>query len=317
VPHRDDRTHFTVERVAPGVHVAIATETGFGMCNSGIVDLGGATVVFDTMLTPMAGAALARAAERCTGERPTWVVNSHWHGDHIWGTSEFPGSHVVTARRAREEILRRSQKQLDDDRRTFARELKTIDRPDSDISPADRPKVRAWFEAVIATPRTHRPVVPDVGFENGLVIEGKRRALHLLTYGGAHSPSDVFAYLPDERILFAGDLAMVGFHPSLGDGNLLAWIRTLRRMRTLRVDRLLPGHGELGSGKAIDWNLRYHLDLERQVRGALRRGLTATEATKLSIPARYRHLGFTMMFPGNLARAYAQLRPRKHARRRR
>ncbi|MCI4365991.1 MAG: MBL fold metallo-hydrolase, partial [Thermoplasmata archaeon] len=83
--YRGSSRHFQTERLAPGVFAAIATPSGFGLCNAAIVDLGGATVVFDSMLTPMAGADLARAATRCTGRPPTWVVNSHWHGDHIWG----------------------------------------------------------------------------------------------------------------------------------------------------------------------------------------------------------------------------------------
>src|SRR5271170_3826456 len=103
--------HFRVERLASGVYAAIASTGGFALCNAGIVDLGDRTVVFDSMLTPMAGSALRRAAKRCTGRDPDWVVNSHWHGDHIWGNSAFVESHIVSSRRVRELILRKSRGQ--------------------------------------------------------------------------------------------------------------------------------------------------------------------------------------------------------------
>src|SRR5208282_2723553 len=156
--------HFQLESLAPGVHAAIATQTGYGLCNAGIVDLGGRTVVFDSMLTPVAGADLARVAERCTGQKPTWVVNSHWHGDHIWGNSAFVDAHVVSSRRVRREVLGRSRRQFDQCRREFPKELTRMAAPGSPIAPRDRPQVRAWFRGVVETPRSLRIIPPEVTF---------------------------------------------------------------------------------------------------------------------------------------------------------
>jgi glyoxylase-like metal-dependent hydrolase (beta-lactamase superfamily II) len=66
------------------VEGAIATPDGGGRGNAAIVRIDGGTLVFDTGMTPQAGAELRRAAERLAPVR--WVVNSHWHGDHIRGT---------------------------------------------------------------------------------------------------------------------------------------------------------------------------------------------------------------------------------------
>jgi cyclase len=308
---------FRLERLAPGVHAAIARETGFGLCNSGIVDLGGATVVFDSMLTPRAGALLARAAERVTGHAPAWVVNSHWHGDHIWGNAAFPQGHVVSSRRVRDVVLRKSRRQFDDCRREFPKELAALEAPDSPIAARDRPQVRSWFEGVLATPKPLRIVPPEVTFENELVLEGSRRSLHLLTYGGGHSPSDVFGYLPDEGIVFTGDLVMVGYHPSVGDGWPAEWLRILGRVQRLRFEQLLPGHGSVGTRKNLDGEVRYLRDLQRIVANAVRRGATLAEAVATPIPASYRDWKFSFMFPDNVRRAFrltmASRRTRRHA----
>lgn len=296
--------HFRVERVAPGVHAAIATPEGYGLCNAGIVDLGGATVVFDSMLTPMAGAALARAAERCTGRRPTWVVNSHYHGDHIWGNAAIPSAHVVSARKVRESVLERSQAQLDAARKEFPRELADLAASRSAIPRVDRAQVSAWFRGVLAAPRPLRIVAPEVTFEDALVLEGRRRSLHLITYGGGHSPSDVFGYLPEEGIVFTGDLALVGYHLSVGDGHPERWIRILGRMRRLCVDRVVPGHGPLDTGKALERAQGYLVDLRRAVATAIRKGATLGELRALPAPERYRRWRFSFMYRDNLEREF-------------
>jgi len=304
MPRAETGRHFRVERLAPGVHAAIATTTGFGLCNAGIIDLGDRTVVFDSMLSPMAGAALARAAERSTGRKPDWVVNSHWHGDHIWGNSAFVASHVVSTRRVRELILRKSRAQWVGCRRSFPKELAGLEAPNSTISPVDRPWVRGWFEGVIQTPATHRIVPPDVTFTDEMVLEGTRRTLHLITYGGGHSPSDVFGYLPEERILFAGDLVMVNLHPSVGDGWPERWAEILGRIERLGVDRVVPGHGPVGPGSYLTKERRYMNDLKRIVAKAVRSGASRKEVQALPVPKRYRAWRSSFFFPDNLARQY-------------
>lgn len=296
--------HFRIETLAPGVHAAIATPDGFGLCNAGIVDLGGVTVVFDTMLTPMAGTDLVRAAGRVTGHPPSFAVNSHWHGDHIWGNSAFVGSHIVSSRKVRANILKFSRPQLEGDRRAMRRELPLLDRPGSPYSKVDRRLLRAWFQGVLATPRTHRIVPPGVTFEDELVLEGTRRALRLLTYGGGHSPSDVFAYLPDEGIMFTGDLAIRGFHPSVGNGWPDRWIAILKRMENLRPKRVIPGHGPPGDRSTLSVTRRYLEEIDRLAHSAMHARTAVGKTDQARIPTRYQRWRFSFMFPGNVSRAY-------------
>ncbi len=304
MPSSTASRHFRLERLAPGVHAAIATATGYGLCNAAIVDLGGRTAVFDSMLTPWAGADLARAARRCTGRNPDWVVNSHWHGDHIWGNSAFVDGHVVSSRKVRDVVLRRSRAQFDACHREFPKELARMATPRSLIAPADRPRIRAWFQGVLKTPRTHPIVAPDITFNEELVLEGSRRSLHLITYGGGHSPSDVFGYLPEERIILAGDLAMVGLHPSLSDGWPDAWMQILDRMQKLPTGRVLPGHGPMGTGGTLPVVRQYLHEVDRIASVAVRRGAPLREVHEIPIPERYRGWGFSFMFRDNVTRAY-------------
>jgi cyclase len=305
--------HFRVTRIAPGVHVAIAHPDGYGLCNSGILDLGGATVVFDAMLTPAAGAALRLAARRATGRDPDWVVNSHWHGDHIWGTDALRAPHVASTRTVRTQIEKRSRGQWKECRKVFPRELRALDRPDSPIPASDRRRLRAWFRGVVEAPASFPIVLPDVTFEESIVLTGSRRSLELISYGGGHSPSDVFGYLRDEGIVFAGDLAMVGLHPSVGDGWPDRWAAIMERIERLHVDRVLPGHGPMGPRSTLPTVRRYLLDLTATASRPLARGTPPAELARAPIPDRYDGWQFTFMYAENLARAY---RLAKGARRR-
>src|SRR5437763_1296842 len=69
--------HFTYHELADGVWAAIVISTGLAASNSGIVDLGDRTLIFDTTLSPASGAELRTVAESVTGRPVTYVLNSH------------------------------------------------------------------------------------------------------------------------------------------------------------------------------------------------------------------------------------------------
>jgi cyclase len=300
--------HFRIETLDRGVYAAIATEGGHGLCNSGIVDLGEMTAVYDTMLTPTAGADLCRTAERLTGRRPDVVINSHWHGDHIRGSAAFAPVRVVSSRANRALIARRGPKQLADDRRLFPRELARVNDPSSPIPPRDRPMYRGWFEGALATPATLPFLLPDVTFDSEVSLEGSRRTLSVLTYGGGHSPSDVFARLTDERTVFLGDLVNIGMHPSLSDGFPSRWIEILGRIRALRPAVVLPGHGEVGGLAEIREVESYLQDLQRMVRRRIHRSDGGDDLAGLQVPDRYADWKFADFFLPNLRRVRSMLR---------
>jgi len=296
--------HFRLQRVAPGVHVAIASLDGAGLCNAGIVDLGGATLVFDSMLTPAAGADLARAALRLTGRRAAWVVNSHWHGDHIWGNGAFPTSHVVSSRLVRLTIRRRSRRQFDLDRHEFRRRRDDGNRFGDGLSEVDRRTLLGWSRGLLGAPPRMPIVAPDVTFSEELNLEGSRRQARLITYGGGHSPSDVFAYLPDDGLLLVGDLSNSGMHPSVSDGDPRSWARILQRIDRLSSDSVLPGHGPFGPRSMLASTRRYLEYLDRIARTAVRRRATLRELLGRPLPREFRDWNFRMMYPGNVRRAF-------------
>jgi len=295
---------FVIEKLAPGVHAAVARAGGDALSNSTIIDLGDATVVYDAMLTPHAGAALGRAARKLTGRPPDFVVDSHYHHDHVWGNGAIAPVHVIATRRTRDLLARRGRDQFLEIRREVAHELPEIDAPNSTIPARDRPFMRGWYRGILAMPLSFRVRLPDVTVDTELTLHGSRRTLRLISRGGGHSPSDLFAWLEDERIAMLGDLVVKRMHPSVGDGFPREWIRILSEVRGLRPGTVVPGHGPVGDARDIDRVDRYLRDLIRLVSKAVEDG---TPIGSLSIPERYRSWSGAPFFPSNLARVRKDL----------
>lgn len=299
--------HFRVEEISEGVHAAIATPDGYGLCNAGIVDLGGTTLVFDAMLTPEAGEALGRAAVRLTGRPVGLLVDSHYHGDHVRGNGSVGATHIVSTHRVRELILERASEHLRSDRAEAPQELERMRGGASGLADGERVVREAWMRGILATPPNLVVRPPDVTFADELVIRGARRTARVLSYGGGHSPSDVLVYLPDEKIVLLGDLLAVGFHPSMSDGNLASLVRILEQVEALPTDRALPGHGPVGTARSVHEMSRYVGAVRQQAIDAHRSGLSREHLATISPEAAFRGWGFSEFFRSNLEFAYDAL----------
>ena len=300
----DPAEHFRIEPLAEGVYAAIATASGFGLCNAGIVDLGGVSLVFDAMLTPQAGEALGRAAERLTHRPVGLLVNSHYHGDHVRGSAAIGAVHVLSTRRVRELVLERGPLHLESDRKEAASELERLHAGRLGVGELERAVYEGWFRGILATPADLAFRAPDLTFESELTIHGSRRLARVITFGGGHSPSDVLVYLPDERIAFLGDLVSVGFHPSMADGDPEAWARILGEVRGLGVARTVPGHGRVADGEAVATMERYvraHLDAARKARG---RGASRDDHARTPPPPPFDDWAFSPFFEENARFVY-------------
>jgi glyoxylase-like metal-dependent hydrolase (beta-lactamase superfamily II) len=239
---------FELVELAPGVHAAVSDITGGAVGNAAIIDTGDKTVVIDSFITAQAARELRGEVMRLTGRAALLLVNTHWHSDHTWGNQEFAEIPIVSTPRTLELMIADAPADL----RAWEAEI--------DASLAD---LRSKLESGDAAERTmaarrivglehlktaapgFRLTLPSLLIENRLIIEGGRR-VEILTYGGGHTDSDVFAWLPDDRVVIAGDLCWNGIHPRTHDGHPGPWADILDRMAALAPQQIHPGHGRPG-----------------------------------------------------------------------
>lgn len=296
-------SHFTVEPLAPGVWAAIPTDSGYAVANAGIVDLGDATLVFDPFISPEPAEELREAAERLTGRQARYVALSHWHNDHVRGAQVFSGATIVGSVRTRELILEREPAEVAEEKEVVGERLERArERLAAETDPERRRERLFWVSYYEAMRRSHpllRPTPPTLAFEGRLTLHGRARSVELRELKG-HTASDVVLWLPSERVAFMGDLLFVDRHPWLSDGDPEAHRRTLRAVKALGPERLVPGHGPVRGPESLDALVGYIDTLEALGRALMRAGATDEDAAKAALPASYERWWFGSFYAPNV-----------------
>jgi cyclase len=285
--------HYRFEPLSDGLTFAQARAEGGALSNSGLIDLGAGTLVFDTSLTPVAAEDLARAARAATGREPTAVANSHWHLDHLLGNQVFASLAIYATRRTREILDERgtalrseiSAETLMKDVRELEEKLRSATSEDARTYLASVLEMNRW---VLRCAGSLRLTSPNRTFESRLRLPGSRGA-ELLSFGAGHTESDAVLHVPDAGLLFAGDLVVVGTHPNLLSGDPAHWIVVLREIAALRPERIVPGHGPVASAEALAAMEDYLATI-----------LAMAGDRREEIPARFRDLQGPDQFRANL-----------------
>lgn len=247
-------THFTVDEVAPGVHACLDAGTGAAVSNAAIIDCGDKAIVFDAFNSTTASAELRTAVTDLTGKSAFLVVNSHWHPDHYWGNQEFSGTPIVGTRRMMELMVSAAPTDLDAWTAQLDAQLEAL----QEQAQSDDAKTRTLAErrmGMIAPVREMAPgfrlTLPDILIDERLEIEGER-TVEIVTEGGGHTESDVFAWVPDARTIVTGDLVWNGVHPKTEHGDLASWAAIDRLLLELGPEQVVPGHGEAAGPEIIE-----------------------------------------------------------------
>ncbi|MBN2355029.1 MBL fold metallo-hydrolase [candidate division KSB1 bacterium] len=242
---------FVFEKLTDGVYAAIARPDGGSVSNAGIVDLGGQVLIFDTGLSQAGTRELIAAAKELTGHDIAFVANSHYHKDHTWGNQLFgQGTIIISSEYTRRAILENRPK--DDATELAALVQQRLAKLDSSLRMETDKKAReetlwniGYYRGLAASYPDLRIVAPTMTFSHELILNGETRTARLLFYGHASTPGDIFLYLPEDKILFTGDIVMNGMHPFLSESSPQNWLKIIKKMQQLPVDRVLPGHGPL------------------------------------------------------------------------
>jgi glyoxylase-like metal-dependent hydrolase (beta-lactamase superfamily II) len=304
--------HFRLEELAGGVYAAIATEEGSAVGNAGIVDLGGETLVFDTFMTPAAARDLQATAERLTGNPVTYVINSHWHNDHIRGNQVFPSTtHIITTGATRTLIATKGREELATDKQGAEASLRAVrQRLETETDQAGLEDARIlvpYFEGMIASLPDVQLRLANLTFEGRLVIHGSGRAAEALCFGGGHTDNDAILYLPEERIAFLGDLLFIGYQPYLCDGDPWEWTQALEKIENLDIKIAVPGHGRPGGPADLRLIRQYIFELEKLAAEVADGRGSADEAAAQEIPAPFSTWKLKGIFAQNMRFLHGRL----------
>jgi glyoxylase-like metal-dependent hydrolase (beta-lactamase superfamily II) len=289
--------HFTLEKVSEGIYAAIAKDGGGAIGNAGFVDLGDQTIVFDTFNTPQAALDLKNAAETITNREVTWVVNSHHHGDHTRGNQVFPSSHILASEttfiKLKELHPARIEKQQQDldGLNNYIRTLQDQYKQTNELKLQNQISFLQIFAASLPELRL---TLPQYTFKDEFTFHGSKRTAKLISMGSGHSYCDSFLFIPEDRVIFTGDLLVIDTHPAVfEESNLDNWLVILEEMRTWDINVAIPGHGSVGTKSDLNKIVQYMKDIQILAQSTV-------DPEQIKIPLPYQNWSFPEFFKNNI-----------------
>lgn len=232
--------------------------------NTGVVIGADGVLIIDSNYLPDRAELDLALVRRVTQLPVRYLINTHWHGDHTHGNGvyrdAFPGLTILGPAASAEFIALNLQKlptgSLKPDsynRTTLARLESTLTRGADSAGRRLTAEERTSLAANIASRRNEitqlarvKVAPPNLLFENSLTLDLGGRRVEIRNMGRANSPADVVIYLPDERVLFMGDI-LVAPLPYTSGASPMPWIDVLRKLETYPVAMMVPGHGPVMS----------------------------------------------------------------------
>lgn len=264
----------TLEELGEGVYGLIASvdfppaDPSMAICNGGIVIGSDGVLVVDPFQTEALGDLMFETVATLTDLPVKYVVNTHYHADHTGGNPAAASRQLP--------ILGRGPI------REFM--LSRNGESDPNITP------------------------PEVIINGSWDLWLGERQVQIREFEGHSSGTDLVVYVPDAKVLMAGDLMFQERIPFVSDGNIRAWQAT---MANLIVDYpaalVLPGHGPVTDVAGLEGLKTYLADLVALAEGWKAAGTPQEEAIATPMPEKYSGYLFQALYPGNLEAAYNQI----------
>ena len=287
---------FDVQKIADGVYAVIRTDPPGLMVdgNSLFIVNDEDVVVVDA---PEASKEILAALRKITSKPVKYVINTHWHDDHVLGNriwrDAFPGVEFIAHERTLDylptqglinrkgmlegapEVNAQMKERLKEGKNFRGEEMNPEERAAfaSDISLVDQ-----YLAEVPSIPI----VLPSLTVRDRLTLVRGQRRIEVLALGSGHTAGDLVVHLPKERIVATGDLVVYPV-PLVGDpqSHVSEWSATLEKVRALSPALYVPGHGPVLKDDAyVRLMIELFASIDRQTRAAVAAGKTLEETRK-------------------------------------
>ena len=266
--------------------------TAEGDPNSGVIIGDESVMIIEAQATPRLANKVIECVRSVTDKPISHVVLTHYHAVRVLGASAFNADQIIMSDMARAMVVERGQEDWDSEFQRFPR----------------------LFEGHESIPGL---TWPTTTFDGSMSVYLGNRRVDLMHLGRAHTAGDIVINVPDQNVMFTGDI--VEYHSACycGDGHFVDWGDTLDNIKAFEVDAIAPGRGNALVGqdmvhRAIESTRDFVDSTYRPVakvaarNGSLKEAWDACRAEcdpKFSDYAIYEHC-----LPFNVARAYDEAR---------
>jgi glyoxylase-like metal-dependent hydrolase (beta-lactamase superfamily II) len=251
-----------------GCYAYLQPDGSWGWSNAGLVTDGGEALLVDTLfdlrLTREMLAAIRKAEPAASIGT---LVNTHSNGDHTFGNQLVAGAEIIASKACAEEMIH------DGGAERLAAMKRAVD-PSS---------AAGAFLAEIFAPFEFEGIdvaMPTLTFEGELTRRVGGKTVRLIEVGPAHTRGDVLAYVPEDRVIFTGDMLFINGHPIIWAGPVGNWIKACQLMIDLDVESVVPGHGPVTDKQGVAAVKNYLEYIAREARKRYDAGMPLDEAAR-------------------------------------
>jgi glyoxylase-like metal-dependent hydrolase (beta-lactamase superfamily II) len=271
--------------------------TAEGDPNSGVIIGDESVMVVEAQATPRLARKVIDCVRSVTDKPISHLVLTHYHAVRVLGASAYGAGQVIMSDDARAMVVERGQEDWDSEFARFPR----------------------LFEGHEEIPGL---TWPTTTFSDSMTVYLGNRRVEIFVPGRAHTAGDAVIWVPDEEVMFTGDI--VEYHSACycGDGHFADWDATLDVIAGFRPRAIAPGRGDALIGDMVDLAIASTRDFVASTYdpiarvaargGSLKEAMAACRAVcdpKFSDFAIYEHC-----LPFNVARAYDEARGLDHPR---
>jgi glyoxylase-like metal-dependent hydrolase (beta-lactamase superfamily II) len=291
-PAANSALPFTLKNLGHGVYAAIDNAKGEAGANAGFVIGDNGIAVIDSFDNEPAARALLGEIRTVSQLPIKFVVNTHYHLDHVAGNSVFAkeGAVIVAHRNVSSWIHTENLK-------FFGKDIK--------------PEQKSQIENLVA---------PDVVYDSTVGLRLGSVALRVEFFAG-HTGGDSIVIVPREKsaVVFCGDLFWRQTLPNLIDASTLPWMDTLSTVTKFSAEspvQFIPGHGDPGAASDVAAFRGYLSDLREWVGAAKKEGKTGAVLVDAVLPQVKQKYGdwhfFDYFAKRNIGDMEAELNGSKH-----
>jgi glyoxylase-like metal-dependent hydrolase (beta-lactamase superfamily II) len=193
--------------------------TAEGDPNSGIVIGDDAVMVIDTQATPAMAQDVIRRIREVTDKPIKYVVLSHYHAVRVLGAAAYQPEHIIASQDTRDLIVERGEQDKASEIGRFPRLFRNVE---------SVPPGMTW---------------PTMTFTGKMTLWLGKLEVQLIQLGRGHTKGDTVVWLPQDKVLFSGDLVEFDATPYAGDAYFQDWPNTLDNIAALKPQALVPGRG--------------------------------------------------------------------------
>ncbi|MDF1790274.1 MAG: MBL fold metallo-hydrolase [Thalassobaculaceae bacterium] len=266
--------------------------TAEGDPNSGVIIGDDSVMIVEAQATPRLAEMVIAKVREVTDKPITHVVMTHYHAVRVLGASAFNAQQIIMSDKARAMVVERGQEDWDSEFQRFPR----------------------LFEGHESIPGL---TWPTTTFSDSMTVYLGNRKVEIKQIGRAHTAGDAVIWVPDEQVMFTGDI--VEYHSACycGDGHFEDWGGTLDAVKAYNPQSIAPGRGDALVGiERVDAGLESTRDfVESTYRPAQRvaaRGGSlkdAWDAVRDACDAKFKDYAiYEHCLPFNVARAYDEAR---------